>query len=145
MALILNETAFTAPTASFFRMNLAHKPEFAMDVHTRHAQVQLNAQRPMRLSAAQGIRLRSVSGTAWITIDDDLRDLVLTPGQEWTVDSSRRVLITPLGRDSVRLDLCQASAPQLTGQALGQASADWLRRLTQRLHFGPANVPEAWA
>ncbi len=108
-----------------------------MDVHTRHAQVQLHPARPLRLSAAKGTRLRSVGGTAWITIDNDARDLVLAPGEEWTVESDQPVLVTPLGHERVRLDLCQATASGADHPSPVQAASDWLGRLWRHQHQHP--------
>ena len=116
-----------------------------MDVHTRHAQVQLNAHRPMSLIDAQGARLRATSGTAWLTIDDDLRDLVLTPGEEWVVDSSHRVLVTPLGREAVELELSEADLAPETVRPSDPATPAWFDRMTRALHLRPAAPVQAWA
>jgi hypothetical protein len=62
-----------------------------------HARVQLPADQLMRLTHARGTRLRAITGTSWITIDNDPRDLVLQPGEEWVVDAEQPVLVTSLG------------------------------------------------
>ena len=116
-----------------------------MDVHTRHAQVQLNAHRSMSLIDAHGTRLRATSGTAWLTIDDDLRDLVLSPGEEWVVDSSHRVLVTPLGRETVELELSEADSAPDIGRPSEPSTPAWFDRMTRALHLRPAAPAQAWA
>ena len=144
-AVYMVNTLFTAPPVHAIRMIAAHLQESAMDVHTRHAQVQLHAQRPMSLIDAQGTRLRATRGTAWLTIDDDLRDLVLSPGEEWIVDSSHRVLVTPLGRDAVELELSEADSAPETIRPSEPSTSAWFDRMTRALHLRTAGPTQAWA
>jgi hypothetical protein len=66
----------------------------ALVVHTR---LQLGAHDLLLLRLQAGDRLRSERGTAWITIDGDLQDIVLEPGQVHTVEATRAVNLSAFG------------------------------------------------
>ena len=67
-----------------------------MFIHTCRARLPLTVGRFARLQKAQSTRLTVLRGSAWITIDNDLRDIVLEPGESFVVDTDARVLIYPL-------------------------------------------------
>jgi len=93
-----------------------------MWINTPNARLALAARRGLRLKDARGTRLRAVQGTLWITIDDDPRDIVLDPGQSFTVDSDRPLVVMPLG-ECATIDV---KSPAAT--ARGRWSA-WLQSL----------------
>lgn len=62
-----------------------------------------------RLPTARAARLCSACGTLWITIDHDRRDIVLEPGQCFTVGSQEAVTVSALAGPAV-LDLRPAAA-----------------------------------
>lgn len=62
-----------------------------------------------RLPEARAAHLCSASGTLWITIDHDRRDIVLEPGQCFTVRSREAVTVSALAGPAV-LDLRPAGA-----------------------------------
>jgi len=49
-----------------------------------------------RLQQARHARLSVRRGEAWITLDGDLRDIVLTAGQSFVLDSDAAVVVYPL-------------------------------------------------
>lgn len=57
-----------------------------------------------RLAQARTARLCSARGTVWITVDHDVRDIVLEPGQCFIVPSDETVTISALSGPAV-LDL----------------------------------------
>lgn len=67
-----------------------------MLIDTRAASLPLTLHHLARLDGARNTRLTCVSGLAWITIDNDPRDIVLEPGQEHVVDSDGTVVVYPL-------------------------------------------------
>ena len=93
-----------------------------MHFDTPQALVPLAAPTPLRLTDARGTRVRAVAGTLWLTIDGDLRDLVLQAGQSLVIDTPRRVLVTTLGGPATA-GVCAAR----------RAPPAWLGRLAQRL------------
>lgn len=68
-----------------------------MWINTPNARLAIAARRGLRLKAARGATLRAVHGTLWVTIDNDLRDIVLDPGESFVVDSNRPLVVMPLG------------------------------------------------
>jgi len=58
----------------------------------------------LTLKGVRGARLSSVTGTAWITVERDARDIVVVPGDSFIVPSDELVLVAPLSR-TVTLDL----------------------------------------
>jgi hypothetical protein len=73
---------------------------------TATAQTRMLLQRGQtsRLADARATHLSSASGTLWVTIDHDARDIILEPGQGFTVRSSEAVTISALSGPAV-LDL----------------------------------------
>jgi len=58
-----------------------------------HARLTLRHNELARLAGARNTRVDCIEGTAWITIDGDRRDVVLSRGQSFVVDSSAPVLV----------------------------------------------------
>jgi hypothetical protein len=71
-----------------------------MIVDTSSACVTLQPGGMARLQLRAGTRLRGVRGTAWITADNDRRDIVLDPQDEWVLDRDNRVLACALRPDA---------------------------------------------
>jgi hypothetical protein len=95
-----------------------------MWINTPSARLAVAAHRSLRLNAARGARLRAVQGTLWITIDDDPRDIVLEPGESFTVESDRPLVVMPLGACAT-LDVKSAASPSASTARLGS----WLLAL----------------
>lgn len=67
-----------------------------MIVATSRAHVILAPGQVSRLNLSAGTRLRGVAGTTWVTIDNDLRDIVLERSEEWLLDKDVHVMATAL-------------------------------------------------
>ena len=97
-----------------------------MRLDTLHALIEVNAVQPLSLTDALGTRLRGVSGITWVTVDNEVEDIVLSPGDEWVVASPQRVLVTSLhGKSSVDLSApvtehLAPAHPSLWAQGLGR-------------------------
>jgi hypothetical protein len=78
--------------------------ELAMLIDTSRARLLLQRGQTSRLSGANHAYLASASGTLWVTIDHDRRDIVLEAGQGFDVASREDVLVCALGGPAV-LDL----------------------------------------
>jgi len=96
-----------------------------MWINTPSARLAVAARRGLRLKDARGTRLRAVQGTLWVTIDNDLRDIVLEPGESFVVDSNQPLVVMPLG-DCATVDVKSAA------QAGARRSHSWLRALWPR-------------
>lgn len=75
------------------------------------------------LRDALGTRIECVSGSLWITQDRDPRDIVLGPGEEFTLDQDGKAVIQASGQTIVLVSERRAPAP---------ACAQW-RRMTRGL------------
>lgn len=71
--------------------------------------LQLQRGQASHLSHARAARLCSAEGTLWITVDQDVKDIVLEAGQCFTVPGDRGVTISALSAQAV-LDLHPAEA-----------------------------------
>ena len=49
-----------------------------------------------RLDDGRGQRIESLSGSLWITIDNDRRDILVNPGEGFTIDRDGLALISAL-------------------------------------------------
>jgi len=96
-----------------------------MWINTPNARLALAARRGLRLKDARGARLRAVQGTLWVTIDNDLRDIVLDPGETFEVDSNAPLVVMPLGE-------CATVDVKSAAQAAPRAPSSWLHALWPR-------------
>lgn len=82
-------------------------PEPIMVLDRTPARILLKPGLVARLTLRAGTRLRGLRGTAWITADDDGRDILLDPCDEWVLDHDERLLVCALhahGAAEVQLD-----------------------------------------
>ncbi|OWR06212.1 DUF2917 domain-containing protein [Roseateles puraquae] len=75
-----------------------------MLIDVAHTRLLLQRGQTSRLPQAGAIQLCSAAGTVWITLDHDLRDIVLEPGQCFATPGDRGVTISALSGPAV-LDL----------------------------------------
>ena len=111
-----------------------------MWINTPNARLALAARRGLRLKDARGAKLRAVQGTLWVTIDNDLRDIVLDPGESFVVDSNSPLVVMPLG-ECATVDVKSATS------AHTRPSNSWLQALWPRRADGAVaqTVPAAQA
>ena len=66
-----------------------------------------------RLKDACGTRIDCLDGSAWITVDNDVRDVVLSHGESFVVDSRARVIVHAiLGPATVALRARASACPR---------------------------------
>lgn len=75
-----------------------------MLIATDRTRLQLERGQSTRLTGAAQARLASAGGTLWVTIDNDLRDIVLEPGDSFEVTGDEPLIVCALGGPAV-LDL----------------------------------------
>lgn len=96
-----------------------------MLINTCEARIQLLPGDHLRLRSAAGARLTSIDGIAWITVDRDPGDFVISAGDSFGVPSDRPVLVGPLfGTATVEL------------QGTPRTVADTVRRTIQPVRPG---------
>jgi hypothetical protein len=72
-----------------------------MRLDTPRARLDLRKSDVVTLRHACRTRLDVLEGVAWVTIDNDPRDVVLTRGQSFVVDSSANVIVCALQGEAV--------------------------------------------
>jgi len=65
----------------------------------------------LRLPRPQGLCLRAERGTLWVTVDGDLADIELAPGQSRVFDGPASVLVGTLRGDAVMSTTTKTAAP----------------------------------
>ena len=80
-----------------------------MQVKLNQAAIRLGPHAPITLDHAQGSRIDCVHGHAWVTIDGDLRDIVLEAGESFRIEGTPRVVLQGLPCADVRLFAPQAA------------------------------------
>ena len=83
----------STPTPSPFDLTLAHKAMFSV-------------------SDASGVQIACRTGSLWITLDDDPRDVVLDAGDSFLTTEHRRALIYAMEESSLSLVVAPAVAPE---------------------------------
>src|SRR5258707_14198445 len=83
-----------------------------MLLNTDHARLTLQRDAITRLADARGTRVECVDGVAWITVDGESRDIVLTRGQSHVVESSADVIVCAIhGPAAVEVHAHAVEAP----------------------------------
>jgi Protein of unknown function (DUF2917) len=108
--------------------------ESIMQVTFNQGAVQLGLGQSAHLAQVCGAELVCLDGTAWITIDDDPRDIILTPGQSHLVDSNAAVIVTAIGAQT----RFAVHAPQ-AGAARCQQPTGLLNKLLSAMSHRPVN------
>ena len=67
-----------------------------MLIDTPQARLQLHPGQMAKLSLAPHARLRGLCGQSWITLDNDRRDIVLGPGEEFIANAGGQAIATAL-------------------------------------------------
>jgi len=71
-----------------------------MDLRIDPASIELHPRQPLRLRVGAGRHITNVSGTTWVTMDGDPRDVVLEPGDSFAFDRPGRAMVQALGGDA---------------------------------------------
>ena len=110
-----------------------------MLIDTRITRLPLTIGKLARLVNACNTRLTCLSGQAWITIDGDPRDIVLEAGEQFVIDSNRKVVVHPLrAGQPMELAVDASAAPCKPRRRSGFAG--WLQAVQAALT--PAAAPQ---
>lgn len=103
---------------------------------THRTEMQLAGQEIVTLNDIGGTRLHCLEGSVWITLDCDLRDIVLNPGESFVVDRGGVTLLHALvpARVSVEHTRNAAARAWLRGPSIFHG----LRRRLQSVLSSPA-------
>ena len=105
-----------------------------MDTQLPRFELDLPKHTTFTLADASGVAVSCVDGSVWITLDSDIRDIVLAPGERFSSDAHRRALVTALAPSRITVEVprpvlaeARARAPWRNGSwrltALGLSAA----------------------
>ena len=85
----------------------------------------------LQLDGARGTRLHVERGTLWVTLEDDLRDIVIERGGSFTIDRGGLTLVEAQNDASVCVEPHYMDKVNVGAERPGVASrlTQWLRRL----------------
>lgn len=95
----------------------------------------------VQLDGARGTTLRVTRGTLWITLERDVRDIVLSAGDAFTIDRGGLTLVEAQGQATVCVMARHVEETHILGRwaPRGRRLAAWLRSL------GAGGVGRRWA
>jgi hypothetical protein len=114
-------------------MPASHTKENDMMMIFHEASLEVRRQQVLSLRDAAGASLRCTRGSLWLTHEGGGRDIVLAPGECFTVERNGLTLVSALKDGSVLI----ASAPARREVTIGALTMRWLRgmnRVTLRRH-----------
>jgi hypothetical protein len=80
------------------------------------------------LPDASGAEIRCLSGTVWITVDGDRRDVVLEAGESFSTGQHGRALVYAIGASAIQVrEYRRGSAPAAARSALSAIAGAWRR------------------
>jgi hypothetical protein len=92
-----------------------------MNLNLANAGIVLKAQQFLKIEESEHARIRCDDGMVWITQDGDPRDVVLSAGQQFTVDRPGQVVVFSLNGATLQLRSC--------AKAAADVKATWSARL----------------
>jgi hypothetical protein len=94
-------------------------------------QIDLDDGAALHLDGARGTTLRVTRGRLWLTQDRDLRDIVLSAGDAWTIERNGLTIATAQATSSVAVIGPGAARIDARGRRLTwvQRAIAWLERL----------------
>jgi hypothetical protein len=99
-----------------------------MRVNAPPFRVSLQWDHPLTVTDGQGTCITARRGAVWITIDNDVRDVVLESGESFLLEKRERVIVQAIGKAEVVVAPPPA-APRRAPPALAQRLAVSIRRL----------------
>lgn len=82
-----------------------------MNIRLNTSPVCLAKSQAVTLTDAKGSLIRCLSGGLWITQDHDPRDIVLEPGESFTIDRAGPAIVWALAQSSVEMRAAEQHRP----------------------------------
>ena len=101
----------------------------------RPRRVVLNRRKTLILDNAQGTTIAVERGCLWVTLERDLRDIVLAKDMRFQIDRSGRTILAAETDSTLRLLAPETTRDRVVaviGRAVAQALNGWAGRLAQR-------------
>ena len=98
-----------------------------MNVVINNSALLLDRRQTIELIDAAGATATLDSGCLWITMDGDQRDIVLEPGETWTVERDGRTLLHAEAPSTVRISAAaNGESDHLSWEGLRAAFEAWV-------------------
>ena len=107
-----------------------------MNIRLSQSEFCLTKRQTLSLIDGAGVRIDAHAGTLWVTQDHDRRDVVLSPGESFTLDGRGQAIVQAFEPSRVSLT-------QPTGAVRRTRALDWAPRLVDALRRMLARP--AWA
>lgn len=105
-----------------------------MELHLDRTELLLRPNQPLGLRRGEGVTVRCLTGTAWLTVSGNGDDVFLGPGQSHRLDNDALALVEAVHQETV-----------VSLEAPCSRWSGWLRRLSLRFLAGrprsPRHVP----
>lgn len=75
----------------------------SIDIAQRYATQEITKNQILKITQPLGVTIECLDGSIWVTLDGDLRDVVLDAGQAFVVDRNQKTLLQALTDARVRL------------------------------------------
>ena len=85
-----------------------------MPATTPCTRLDLQRDRIVRLTGVRGLRIDSLAGYAWVTVDGEQRDVVLSPGRSFAVTSRAPITVHAIHGPATVAVRAQAGTPVRT-------------------------------
>jgi len=96
-----------------------------MMMYFNEANLEVRREQVLSLRGAAGVRLRCTRGSLWLTQEGGGQDIVLAPGECFTIERDGLTLVSALKEGSVLI----ASAPSRQVRNIGAWMLCWLHRM----------------
>ena len=104
-----------------------------MNIQLSQSDICLSKRQMLSLANGAGVRIEARSGAVWVTQDHDRRDIVLRPGESFTLDGRGQAIVQAFEASRVRLT--QAGAVSAKVRHPG-----WAERLRNAFERAPARA-----
>jgi Protein of unknown function (DUF2917) len=131
----MSRNAYYAGPACIIRIQQENTMSEIASIARRPRRLVLNRRKTLVLDNAQGTFIAVDRGCLWVTLERDLRDIVLTKGMRFQIDRSGRTIIAAETDSTLRLlapETPRDRVVAMIGRAVAQALNGWAGRLTQR-------------
>lgn len=83
-----------------------------MKIQLSQSEIGLSKRQTLRLTDGAGVRIEARSGAVWVTQDHDRRDIVLGPGESFTLDGRGLAIVQAFEPSCIRLTQGVAVSPR---------------------------------
>ena len=97
-----------------------------MNIQLSQSEICLGKRQTLSLADGAGVRIDARSGAVWVTQDHDRRDIVLRPGDSFTLDGRGQAIVQAFEPSRVRLTQTRSVSPRAR-------RSGWIERLRDAL------------